>query len=97
MVSALLSLALTACSGAPKKDAVTAAIKKIMPSSFEVVAVNTVPDIAGLYEVLVRIDRQPFVLYVNKNAKLVVSGSIIEVESKKNLTSEAKKRITDIK
>lgn len=89
-----LSAALTACGGAPKKEDVAASIKKIMPVSFEVVAVSTVNGIPGLFEVQVKVDKQPVVLYVNKSAKLVVSGSIVDVETKQNLTLEAQKKIT---
>lgn len=88
-----LSLLLTACGGAPKKEDVTASIKKIMPVNFEVLDVSPVKGISGLYEVLVKADKQSVVLYVNKNAKLVVSGSIVDVDSKQNLTLEAQKKM----
>ena len=88
-----LSAVLTACGGAPKKDDVAASIKKIMPVNFEVVAVSAVSGIPGLFEVQVKADKQPVVLYVNKNAKLVVSGSIVDVDSKQNLTLEAQKKM----
>jgi len=89
-----VSLALSACGGAPKKEDVAASIKKIMPVNFEIIGVSAVSDIPGLFEVLVKVDKQPVVLYVNKSAKLVVSGSIVNVDSKQNLTLEAQKKIT---
>lgn len=90
---AVVSLALSACGGAPKKEDVAASIKKIMPVNFEVTAVSAVSGIPGLFEVLVKADKQPVVLYVNKSAKLVVSGSIVDVDSKQNLTLEAQKKM----
>jgi len=94
-IAAVLFLALmvTACGGTPKKEDVAASIKKIMPVNFEVIGVSPVKDISGLYEVLVKVDKQPVVLYVNKNAKLVVSGSIVDIETKQNLTLEAQKKL----
>lgn len=88
-----LLLALTACNTAPKQEDVTASIKKIMPVNFQVHGVTAVEGVPGLFEVLVQADKQAVVLYVNKNAKLIVSGSIIEVDTKKNLTLEAQKKI----
>lgn len=85
--------ALTACGGQPKKEEVTASLKKIMPVNFEIVAVAPVNGIAGLFEVHVKADKQPLVLYVNKNAKLVVSGSIVDIDSKQNLTLDAQKKM----
>jgi hypothetical protein len=91
---AAVAFALSACGGAPKKEDVAASIKKIMPVNFEVVGVSAVSGISGLFEVLVKVDKQPVVLYVNKSAKLVVSGSIVDVDSKQNLTLEAQKKMT---
>jgi hypothetical protein len=88
-----LSAALTACGGAPKKEDVAASIKKIMPVNFEVVAVSAVSGIPGLFEVQVKADKQPVILYINKNGKLVVSGSIVDVDTKQNLTLEAQKKL----
>ena len=88
-----LSAALTACGGVPKKEDVATSIKKIMPVNFEVIAVSAVSGIPGLFEVQVKVDKQPVVLYVNKSAKLVVSGSIVDVDSKQNLTLEAQKKM----
>lgn len=90
-----LSLMLSACGGGtPKKEDVAASIKKIMPVNFEVSEVSAVKEVPGLFEVLVKADNQAVVLYVNRKATVVVSGSIIEVDTKKNLTLEAQKKIT---
>jgi hypothetical protein len=94
LMAVTFMLAVTACDSAPKKEDVTASIKKIMPVNFEVLHVSPVDGISGLYEVLVKVDKQPLVLYVNSKAKLVVSGSIVNVDSKQNLTAEAMKKIT---
>lgn len=86
-------MTISACNNAPKIEVVTASIKKIMPVNFEIVGISAVEGIPGLFEVLVKADKQPVVLYVNKNAKIVVSGSIINVDSKQNLTLDAQKKI----
>lgn len=93
VVILLTCWALTACGGQPKKEEVTASLKKIMPINFEIVAIAPVNGIAGLFEVQVKADKQPLVLYVNKNANLVVSGSIVDINSKQNLTLEAQKKL----
>ncbi len=84
---------LTACGGAPEKVAVANSIKKILPVNFEVMAVTAVSGIPGLFEVQLKADRQPVVLYVNKSAKLVFSGSIVDVDTKQNLTLEVQKKM----
>jgi hypothetical protein len=94
LAATLLLIALTACGGGvPKKEVVEASIKKIMPVKFEITGISAVKDIPGLFEVLVKVDKQPVVLYVNSKASLVVTGSVMDVENKKNLTLEAQKKI----
>jgi len=84
---------LTACgSSAPTKEEVTASIKKIMPVNFEVVQVTPLKEISGLSEVVALVDRQPVVFYTDKQGKYVLSGSLIAVESKQNLTLETQKK-----
>ena len=86
----LAALFLCACSAqTPTKEAVTASIKKIMPANFEVVSVTPLKEVSGLFEVAVKMDKQPVVLYMDKKAQYVLSGSLLHVETKKNLTIEA--------
>jgi Disulfide bond isomerase protein N-terminus len=82
-------ISLTACgSSPPTKEEVTASIKKIMPVNFEVVQVTPVKEITGLSEIVALVDKQPVVFYTDKTGKYVLSGSLVAVESKKNLTLE---------
>ncbi len=88
-----LTGALAACSSAsPTKEEVTASIKKIMPVNFEVVQVTPVKEISGLSEVVVLIDKQPVVFYTDKSGKYVLSGSMVAVDTKQNLTLETQKK-----
>ena len=89
-----LAAALAACGGAPEKEAVAASISKILPGTFEVLSLSPVNGIAGLFEVRIMANKQPVVLYVNRNATLVFSGNIIDPASKQNLTLEAQKKLT---
>ena len=83
-----------ACStNTPSKETVTASIKKIMPPNFEVVSVAPLKEVPGLIEVAVKMGDQPVVLYLDKKAKYVLSGSLLNIESKQNLTIEAQKKI----
>lgn len=86
--------ALTACNAStPSKEKVAEAVKKIMPANFEVVSVKPVNEIPGLIEVSVRMDKQPVVFYMDKKAQYVISGSLLRIDTKKNLTIEAQERI----
>jgi hypothetical protein len=49
--------------------------------------------VPGLIEVAVKMDKQPVVLYMDKKAQYVFSGSLLHVETRKNLTIEAQGRI----
>lgn len=92
--SALFVLVICACSNqTPDKKNVADAIRKIMPPTFEVVSVMPLKEVPGLIEVAVIMDKKPVVLYMDKNAKYVFSGSLLHVETKKNLTIEAQSKI----
>jgi hypothetical protein len=84
MVTALLA----GCGSAPSKEKVAEALKPIMPPSFSVSSVEKLNVLKDVYEVVVAIDNQPTVLYVDNKLKHVISGSIVEIASKKNLTYE---------
>ncbi len=89
----MITTLLAACSSeAPNKEEVAASIKKIMPVNFEVLEINKLTDIPGLFEVVVNVGKQPVVFYIDKKAKYVVSGSIVAVDTKKNLTLETQKK-----
>ncbi|GAB4441037.1 MAG: hypothetical protein OHK0040_12420 [bacterium] len=79
---------LAGCGGAPSKDAVKEAVKKIMPVEFEISEVKKLDQVPGLYEVVLKLGNQSIIFYTDKKAKYIVSGSIVEVDTKKNLTME---------
>lgn len=76
------------CGGAPSKDAVKTSVKKIMPVDFEISEVNKLKEISGLYEVILKLNNQSIIFYTDKDAKYIVSGSIVEADTKKNITME---------
>ena len=85
---------ISACSAnEPTKGTVSAAIKKIMPPNFEVVSVTPLKEIPGMVEIAVKMDKQPVVLYMDNKAQYLFSGSLLHIESKKNLTTEAQGKI----
>jgi DNA-binding protein Fis len=92
LLVACLTLTITACSSAPSKEQVKESIKKIVPVAFEVLDVKAVADIPGLYEVVLRANNQPVVLYTDKKGKYILSGSLMLLETKTNLTLEAQKK-----
>ena len=73
----------------PSKDAAAASLKQIMPPDFEIVSILPVKDISGLFQVSARINKQPAVLYMDKSTRYVLSGSLLEIATKRNLTLEA--------
>ena len=88
-----ISLFICACSQTPDKKNIADSIRKIMPPNFEVVSVMPLKEVPGLIEVSIKMDKQPVILYMDKKAQYVLSGSLLHVESKKNLTIEAQSKI----
>jgi len=97
VVCALLVMFLSACSAAPTKEVATAALKKILPMSFSIEEMQPVKGIRGLSEVIVIANSQPMVFYMDKKGSYVISGNIIEAETKKNLTIDALQRHQQVK
>ena len=85
----VISAMISACSGScpSPKDARTA-LQPIMPANFEVKEVRALRELPSLCESVVVTDKQPIVVYLDKKGKVIFSGSVIELASKKNLTME---------
>lgn len=83
---------LSACS-APTTDKVTIALKPVMPQNYVVKSVEKCAGINGLYEVVVEIANQPTILYMDSKLKHIVSGSIVEIATKKNYTYETQMKL----
>jgi thiol:disulfide interchange protein DsbC len=92
IVVSLVAFSLAACSKPPAKEEVQAAVKKFIPVNFEVLQLSELKEIPGLYEVVISVNQQPVVLYVDKKAKYVLSGNVMSVENKANLTLETQKK-----
>ncbi|MCX7990925.1 MAG: hypothetical protein N2999_02665 [Proteobacteria bacterium] len=84
----LIALLLIGCGG-PSKDKVKESIKQILPIEFEIASLKELKEIPGVYEVVIKLDKQHIVFYVDKKAKYIISGSIVETATKKNITLEA--------
>ena len=59
-----------------------------MPANFEIKELKNVSGLPALCEAVVMVNNQPIVLYLDNKAKYIVSGSVIELATKKNLTLE---------
>ncbi len=92
VVLGLMAFSLAACSKPPAKEQVQAAVKKFIPVNFEVLQLSELKEVPGLYEVVISVNQQPVVLYVDKKAKYVLSGNVMSVENKANLTLETQKK-----
>jgi hypothetical protein len=86
----LICVAILSCSREVPltKEKVTEAVRKIIPVDFEAVSVTPFKQVPGLLQVVVSISNRPVVLYLDTKGKYVVSGSIVELDTKKNLTAE---------
>lgn len=83
----LIVFLLVGCGG-PSKDKVKESIKQILPIDFEITNLRELKEIPGVYEVVLKLDKQHIVFYVDKKAKYIISGSVVETATKKNLTLE---------
>lgn len=72
----------------PSKEGVKAAIQKIMPGNFEVASVAGLKEVPGICEAIITTNSQPVVFYMDKKGEYVISGSILEIKSKRNITAE---------
>lgn len=89
---------LCACSGSvPSNEVATATLKKIIPLNFTVQSVNSFKGIPGLCEVVVVVNNQPMIFYLDKKGKYVVTGNIVEAATKKNYTIESMQRYQQVK
>ncbi len=84
----LFLMIFTACSKAPSKEDAKKSIKQILPVEFDVAEVRKLDEIPGLVEVVLKLDRQHVIFYMDSKAKYIVSGSIVETATKKNITLE---------
>lgn len=90
----LLVTFLCACSfQTPDKEVVSASIKSIMPPKYEVIKVVPVKEMGGLLEVSLIMDGRPVIIYMDRKAKYVLTGNLMQIETKKNLTTEAQGKI----
>ena len=88
----LLAFALSACSKAPTKEQVQEGIKTIIPVDFQVLRITETEQLPGLYEVVLTVQNQPVILYVDKKVKHAFSGSIVSLDNGVNLTTESQKQ-----
>ena len=88
-MSLAAAFTLLACSTqTPSKEKVSESVKKILPVNFEVVSVTPFKPVPGLVQVVLSMNNQPVVFYMDAKGKYIVSGSVVELETKKNLTAE---------
>lgn len=88
----LLAAALSACSKPPAKEQVREGIKRIIPVEFEVLSVAETEQLPGLYEVVITVENQPVIIYVDRKVKHAFSGSLVSLENGANLTTESQKK-----
>jgi thiol:disulfide interchange protein DsbC len=75
----------TAC---PTQEKIKTGVKELIPQEFKVESVQTLKDIPGLCEVVIKVGAQPLVFYTDKEMKYVMAGNLISLADKKNITRE---------
>lgn len=89
----LISVAIFGCGyRCPTKEEMKTLIATILPVNLEVVEVAPLKEISGLCEVVVRTNEIPVIFYTDKKGAYVISGSIVEMQTKRNLTSLTQKK-----
>lgn len=81
-----LFLLVAACSSTPSKEQAKESIKKIIPVDFEIIELQESKEIPGLVEAVIQASNQTLVVYLDRKAKYLLTGSLMEVGSKTNLT-----------
>jgi thiol:disulfide interchange protein DsbC len=72
----------------PTEDKIKTGVKELIPQEFKVESVQTLKDIPGLCEVVIKVGAQPLVFYTDKDMKYVLAGHLISLADKKNITRE---------
>ncbi len=89
LIILFVSVFLFSCGGKPSKEEVTKSIKQILPVDFEIADIKEVKEFPGIFEIVLKLDKQHVIFYMDKKAKYIISGSIVETATKKNLTLES--------
>jgi hypothetical protein len=89
----LLALLCAGCSssGGPSKELVKQSMQKVLPVPFQVLDIRGVKGIPGLYQVALKAGSQPIVVYMDSKGKYLISGSLMELDTKTNLTLQNQK------
>ena len=72
----------------PTKEEVKNKVRDFIPTEFTVESVWRQEDLQGICGVVVRIDTQPLVFYIDKEMKYIIAGSIIDLKDKKDITKK---------
>ncbi len=88
LVSILAGLAVACSPKCPTPKGAATALQPILPKGSDVTAVRTVKEISGLCETVVTLNKKPVILYLDRTGQYVLSGSLFEIATKKNLTQE---------
>jgi thiol:disulfide interchange protein DsbC len=91
LFASLLSAGLLSCQqskACPTEDKVKAGVKEFIPQEFKVESIQTLKDIPGLCEVVIKVGVQPLVFYTDKEMKYILVGNLLSLADKKNITRE---------
>jgi len=72
----------------PSEDEVREAVKGLISGNYSVEDISPLKEIRGLCQVVVKVRNQPIVFYIDPEAKYILAGNLLEIETRKNLTRE---------
>ncbi len=72
----------------PSEDEVREAVTGLISGNYTVEDISPLKQIRGLCQVVVKVRNQPIVFYIDPEAKYILAGNLLEIETRKNLTRE---------
>ncbi len=82
----------TGCQGfatsCPTEEEVKDAMKGLISGDYTIEDISPLEQIKGLCQVVVKARNQPIVFYIDPQAKYIMAGNLLEIETRKNLTRE---------
>ena len=98
MIAALVSLIMPFLYGnsfALTNEEATSILKELIKTEFKILEIREAP-LEGVWEVVSEIGQDRMIIYVDKNLKFIITGQILDRQSKRNLTLDRLKEFRKV-
>jgi thiol:disulfide interchange protein DsbC len=98
MIVALLSLIMPLLYGnsfALTNEEATSILKDMIKTEFKILEIREAP-LEGLWEVVSEIGQDRMIIYIDKNLKFIITGQILDRQTKRNLTMDRLKELRKV-